>query len=55
MKRNNGGVVRRGADCLFCAYVLKLDQEAERLKEDGKEAESKRVKDRADRLRAKEV
>lgn len=51
-----GGLEGKGfatEECPICAYVLELYQEAKRLKEEGDEARSKQIKDRANRLHAK--
>jgi len=39
--------------CPICAYVLELYQEKKRLKEEGEDAKSKQMNDRANRLHAK--
>lgn len=42
-------------DCPICAYVAELDRKSGRLKKRGKIAQSIQIKDRADRLRAKNI
>lgn len=52
-----GGVEGKGFatdTCPICAHVLELYQEAKRLLEEGDESRSKQLKDRANRMRAKQ-
>jgi hypothetical protein len=51
-----GGLEGKGFatdNCPICAYVLELYQEAKRLKEEGEDAKSKQVKERANKLHGK--